>query len=308
MILMPFLTQNQLLNIMKSLSFSPEKELGQCFLVNKHICQKMIEFLEFNSKENRVMEIGSGFGAFSDLILDFSKELYLVENSKICARYLEKYYQKLGSTSRIEKRQIDFLTNIPRKTRITIIEADILDIPWPGINYIVANLPFKITFSFLIKLIENWDYINVVLIIQKEVIKTLEKKSGESGYGVLSVLSQLFFSINKTLDLKKNHFYPEPEVNSGIIQLKPTNRLISTNNEYLTSHSRKAFVEFTQTLFKYKNRNFDNALKSIEKNNPSFINEFSNLKSVIIQKSLSKIHIKNVNPYDVFQLFQESWT
>ena len=140
---MPFYTEHQLKALAIQQKFNFSKEMGQCFLVNLRICNLMLQSLQINSKKDNILEIGPGFGAFSHLLAKKGKCLYLVEFSPVCSKFLEKDFLSLNySTSHLEGRQIRYLGKIPQKTHITIIQADILNIPWPSVDKIISNLHF----------------------------------------------------------------------------------------------------------------------------------------------------------------------
>ena len=146
---------HDLKQLARKLRFTFDKSAGQCFLVNPNVCTQMVAMLEIDPNSDKILEIGPGFGAFSYLIAESVREFYMIELSPVVSKYLETTFRLSYPTSRITSRNIQYLQKIPQKTRITIIEGDVLLLPWPKVNKIISNLPFSITFPFLVQLIRQ---------------------------------------------------------------------------------------------------------------------------------------------------------
>ncbi len=303
---MPYFTRNSFIQLLKQLNFHPNKEKGQCFLIDNKVCRKMVDLLNLENKLNRILEIGPGFGAFSDYIAENITEFYLIEQDPICTKFLEQNFRKKYTTFWLESRNISYLGNIPQKKGITIIQADILSIPWPKCDYIIGNLPFSITYPFIIKMVENWEYKSGVLILQSDLMKILQASSGKPGYGVLSVLFQLFFRISEVVFLESSSFYPVPDVKSVILQIQPKATLSSNSPEFISSKMRKEFIFFIEALFRMKTKLFRNILSALRKN-ISFMEKFSNIERVISNRVLDETPVRLLDSAVLYDIFLETW-
>ena len=87
------LNPNQTHTILNALGHSPNKKLGQNFLIDGNIVRKSIELADI-SKNEAVVEIGPGLGTLSKAILSTGAQVYAVEKDPSLANYLEKLYPK----------------------------------------------------------------------------------------------------------------------------------------------------------------------------------------------------------------------
>ncbi len=190
---------------MDSNLYKPIKDLGQNFLLDKHIAQNMIENLDVRSGDT-IVEIGAGLGAVTkELVnkcIDESIKLYAVE---VDQRFLPKLENM-------------FLDNF----NVHIIPADILE--WlptfkpTGRFKIIGSLPYYITSPIIHKILDNEERAHtVVILIQKEVAKRIAAKAPDSTY--LSVVTQTFYDVFYLETVDKSLFDPVPQVDGGIIKL-----------------------------------------------------------------------------------------
>ncbi|MHA1585179.1 MAG: rRNA adenine N-6-methyltransferase family protein, partial [Promethearchaeota archaeon] len=214
-------------------------------------------------------------------------------------------------TNRITERELEYLGRIPEKKNISvmIIEGDALKIPFPKVNKIISNLPFEISYEFLLRLLEYGDFKKSVLILQKEVVETLLKDARMHGYGLLSVIAGLYWNISIEKQLRSSDFFPSPEVDTEIISIK----FKPQSEQYF--EKRSDFILFLRGIMRYKNKILRNAVKlwlkheKVAKNTvdySKFIQIFPNLKALQTNSdynSFSDIPVRQITPSRLFDLF-----
>ena len=150
----------------------PKKSLGQNFLIDKNIVNKIISLK--NIKNQNILEIGPGRGALTEKILEKKpKTLTLIEKDFKLYEILKKKYQD--------------------NNKVKLLNSDILKIDLEKIinikSIIFGNLPYNISSQILVKLIKfkNWPpkFTDLILMFQKEVA---EKITGKS-FGRLSIIT-----------------------------------------------------------------------------------------------------------------------
>ena len=161
----------------------PKKSLGQNFLIDKNILEKIVSII--NIKNKSILEIGPGTGNLTSYILKSDpKKLFVVEKDKKLAIFLKKKFED----------------------KITIINDDILKIDEKNLyeeNLIVfGNLPYNISTEILAKWILNLNDKNfwfdfLILMFQKEVADRIISKFNSSKYGRLSILANWKLNIDK---------------------------------------------------------------------------------------------------------------
>ncbi len=181
----------------------PSKKLGQNFLQDPAILEKIVRIAEVNESDT-VLEIGPGLGSLTRHLAASAKEVITVE---------------------IDKKIIPALrASLADYTNTKIIEADILDIiPSEIINapsyLVVANIPYYITSAILRHLLENNPRPSrMVLTIQKEVAERICASKGKLSLLALSV--HVFGQPEIAGKIPAGAFYPPPKVDSAVIRIK----------------------------------------------------------------------------------------
>jgi len=154
------------------------------------------------------MEIGGGFGALTDVLVDRHKGLYVLEpDPRLYGYLLERFWGKEGIV--IEKK--DFL-------KVFFHEYG----RGPNEKFrIIGNLPYAVTSPILLHLIDQRDFIQeAVVTVQKEVAERLTAKPKTKAYGSLSCFLQCFTSCESLFQIPKTAFYPRPKVDSTVVRLR----------------------------------------------------------------------------------------
>lgn len=210
--------------------FSQKKSLGQHFLKNKDILDKISKLENFERK--LILEIGPGKGALTKILLKQNpKKLIAVEKDKELDFILKKIQDEY-----------------PEK--LEVIYQDALKFNLDKINSnkinLVANLPYNIATTLIIQwLLFVNKFESILVMVQKEVADRLIAKVSNKHYSRTSILVQLHFTVEKIFDVSPENFYPKPKVMSSIIKLIPKKRLnFNYNNldetlKICFSHRRK---------------------------------------------------------------------
>jgi len=198
------LTKSELKSLWTKTGFTPLKRLGQNFLIDKNIKDKIVNSLDINSKDV-VLEIGPGFGELTTSLADKAKKVIAIEKDKKIVKILK------------EK---SFLPN-----NVDVIESDFLDADIKKIFsrrkiVIYGNLPYNITSPVLEKIFKNIDYVkDIYLVIQKEVADRIVAKPGTKEIGRISLFAQYYSEPKKIFTIKKDSFFPVPKVESVLLRL-----------------------------------------------------------------------------------------
>lgn len=179
------------------------KKLGQNFLVDKNIADKIINSADLKRDEN-VIEIGPGLGMLTERILKKVDHLTVIEiDNRIVDILNEKFVNKIN------------------ENRLKIIHADALKVDWLQFEdpfVVISNLPYQISTPILFLLQDLGARIDrMVLMLQQEVGDRIVSSPGSKVYGTLSVLFQKDFLINRLFKVSPTVFKPEPEVMSGVL-------------------------------------------------------------------------------------------
>ncbi|OGM98680.1 MAG: ribosomal RNA small subunit methyltransferase A [Candidatus Yanofskybacteria bacterium RIFCSPHIGHO2_01_FULL_41_27] len=224
----------------------PKKSLGQNFLVNQGVLNKIIVAAEIK-KDDIILEVGPGTGNLTKKLASAAKEVIAVEK---------------------DGRLIDQLkTKFSENGNVKIIEGDILEFNpeayslKSGEYKIVANIPYYITSHFLRIIFESagWRMAQpklIVLMIQKEVAQRIMAKPPHMN---LLALSVQFYAEPKIISsVSRGSFQPMPKVDSAIIKLetRDTRHETREKQEKLFEIIRAGFSEKRKQLIGNLAKNF----------------------------------------------------
>lgn len=218
-----------------------KKHLGQHFLTDKNIAEKIVNSLQTTNQYNQVLEVGPGMGILSDFLLAKPEfETYLIDIDAESYEFLKKKYSNLGERLiNGDFLELDFATVFPSKFAI------------------IGNFPYNISSQILFKVLDNRNQvIELVGMFQKEVAKRCAERPGSKEYGILSVFLQAYYKVEYLFTVKPGVFNPPPKVNSAVIRL-------SRNEVETLDCDEKLFWQIVKAGFNQRRKTLRNALASV---------------------------------------------
>ena len=229
-----------------------KKSLGQNFLIDHNILKKITELISLENKF--ILEVGPGTGNLTSYILKKKpKKLFVIEKDKNLASNLAHNF----------------------KEKIEIVNKDILEVDEKKINIekliVFGNLPYNISTEILCKWVLNLDnnnffFICLILMFQKEVADRIISDFNTSKYGRLSIISNWKLDVEKICDVKPSSFLPKPKVDSSLLLFKPKKNFCEINNpKNLEKITRVFFNQRRKMIKKPFNQLFNGDLEIIQK-------------------------------------------
>ena len=224
--------------ILKRYNIKADKSLGQNFLISDEVVDGIVESANIE-KEDIVIEIGPGLGVLTNLLLQKSNNVIAVE---------------------LDPRMVSILKDrFKEKDNFTIIHEDILKVDLAKIINerkssnsrvkVVANLPYYISTPIIMKLLENNEIIDeIIVMVQKEVGDRLTAKTGERLAGAITYAVSYYSNASKVINVPKESFIPSPKVESVVIKLELKKNLQEENKELLFKIIKSAFAQRRKTL------------------------------------------------------------
>jgi 16S rRNA (adenine1518-N6/adenine1519-N6)-dimethyltransferase len=218
----------------------PKKHLGQHFLTDTNVAEKIVKQLSPDTKS--LIEIGPGTGVLTKIILEKNiPDFYVIDIDRESIEYLNKNYPELKDN---------------------IISADFLNFNLSDIFTnefsILGNFPYNISSQILFKVLDYRKQVTeVVGMFQKEVAERIASPPGNKTYGILSVLIQAFYDIEYLFTVSEGVFFPPPKVKSAVIRLK-------RNNTKNLGCSEKLFFEVVKLGFGQRRKTLRNCLKKFQ--------------------------------------------
>lgn len=250
-----------------------KKSYGQHFLRHDKVAQNIALLISPQYKNSQVLEVGPGRGKLTQFLIKNHSALTVVEADRDMVDYLQQAYAN-----------VDF----------DIIAADFLQVPLTDIIkeecVLIGNFPYNISTQIVFKLLEHRNiFPEMIGMFQKEVADRILAVPGSKIYGILSVLTQAYYSGKKEMKLSPGHFNPPPKVDSAVIKI---NRL--ENPRVINSYENLKKV--VKTGFNQRRKMLRNSMKefivSEEQRNHSLmrkrpealsVEEFDELTSLLIK-------------------------
>ena len=214
--------------ILGRLGMRADKRLGQHFLIDDRIARRQVEFAGIKRSET-VLEIGPGLGVLTRLLLGKTGNVVAVEKDRRFCRYLENELPGLR-----------------------IIEGDAVKVDLPRYDVVVANLPYQISSPITFKLLER-KFDRAILMFQKEFAERMVAGQGKEGYSRLSVHVYYRSKAEIVEGVPRSAFYPQPEVESAVVSLKPRSPPFKVADEAL-------FNRLVDGLFQHRRKTIENGI------------------------------------------------
>ena len=197
--------------IMKKYKIKANKSLGQNFLINQNVVDKIVESSNI-SKEDLVIEIGPGLGTLTKELLEKAGKVICIELDKKMIKILLDRFSLYDNFEIVHE---DIL-----KVRLNKIIKEEKEKNGFKTAKIVANLPYYITTPIIMKLLEDrLDLESITVMVQKEVADRLIAIPGEKETGAITYSVYYYATSEGILEVPNDSFIPEPEVNSKVIKL-----------------------------------------------------------------------------------------
>jgi 16S rRNA (adenine1518-N6/adenine1519-N6)-dimethyltransferase len=263
--------KHKILNRLRDIEGSPKRSLGQNFLVSSYIIEKIVDWVQ-SKKISYWIELGPGLGSLTDrLLAKIDCDGELIELDRKLVHYWKSRNLKV---TEIDALKLDWnLLNLPKDT------------------ILVSNLPYQISASIVIdRSFSPKTITEMVLMFQKEVAQRITSEPNLKSYGLLSVIAQLHWNIERVVDVGPQCFYPAPNVHSRVLSFR-----------------RKPDIEIDSKFLSFVKSGFSYRRKLLKKNLTMAYTDLS-LKKVI--ESLEEMGFKetaraeNLSPEDFLELYE----
>jgi len=234
-------TPQATLNVIKKFGLRLEKSLGQHFLVDQNILNKVVD-AAYLSGEDVVVEVGPGIGTLTQALAERSGTVIAIELDRKLKPVLDYTLEEYDNV---------------RVVFADALSADLRSLP-NGLqtpNKLVSNLPYQVATPILATYLDKFEELLLyVAMVQKEVADRIVAKPGTSDYGSFSVKAQFYCDVDRVATISKNVFIPPPEVSSAVVRLK---RLPEPRVEV---KSKELFFKVVKAAFWQRRKTMKNAL------------------------------------------------
>ena len=189
---------------MREFGVRPKRELGQNFLIDSNILGVIARAAALE-RDDVALEIGGGLGVLSEYLAPRVAHVHVVEIDGTLEPALRDALDPFDNAT----------LHLADAMRLDLRALD------PAPTTVVANLPYGIAASAILRTIEELDGVRRwVGMVQKEVGERLAAAPGTSAYGLPSVLAQLACDVQVLRPVSRAVFAPVPNVDSVLVGLR----------------------------------------------------------------------------------------
>jgi len=197
----------------KKHGFQLTKSLGQNFLTDKNIIDRIIEKSDI-TKQDLVIEVGPGIGVLTAAAAEAAGKVVAIEIDRNLLPVLRETLAEYDNVEIINKDVLktDFHEILEQNREIGGQKIE-------GVK-ILGNLPYYITTPIIMKILEDKvPADSITIMLQKEVADRIKAGPGTKTYGALSVAVQYYCTVVHVANAPKEIFVPQPKVDSTVIRL-----------------------------------------------------------------------------------------
>ncbi|MDO5585708.1 MAG: 16S rRNA (adenine(1518)-N(6)/adenine(1519)-N(6))-dimethyltransferase RsmA [Clostridia bacterium] len=247
--------------------FNFSKTLGQNFLIDKNVLNKIVSASELN-ENSCVLEIGPGAGTLTRRLAETGARCTAIEIDKALLPILGETLAGFDNFNLINS---DILKVDLKK----LIKDEFDNKPF----HVIANLPYYITTPIIMQILESrLPVVSMTLMVQKEVADRMCATCGSKEYGALSVAVQ-YYTIPTVICRAEPHcFIPQPKVASSVVHLK-----VSATPTVTVSDEKKFFA-IVKSSFGQRRKTLLNALSK----SPYFSANKDSVRSALVQMGVDE--------------------
>ncbi len=217
--------------LMASAGVIPKKSKGQNFLIDDRVADRIVGYGGI-TPDDRVLEVGPGFGVLTDRLVDMAGHLTCIELDTKLAHYIRTTYDG----------------------RLDLLEGDAVKVPFPQFDVFVSNLPYSVSTPIIFKLLEQ-DFRTAVVMVQKEFADRMVADVGSPDYSRLTV--NLFYHADCEImePVPASRFDPRPKVDSAVVKITPRPAPFEVMDE-------RTFFKVTEACFNHRRKKIGTALRN----------------------------------------------
>lgn len=230
-------TPSATISILKKFNLHLSKKLGQNFLVDRNVLDKIIQASQLKTRDV-VIEVGSGIGTLTQALAERARLVLAIEYDRT---FLEILEQTLKRFDNVEVIPADALK----------LDLDSLSSKYPQPDKMVSNLPYNIAAPLIARYLTCYPYLKyLVVMVQREIAERMTASPGSKSYSAFSLKVQYYSQPQVVSIVPRTVFIPPPQVDSAIVKLRrfKTPPAATRDTRHLFKVIEAAFAQRRKTI------------------------------------------------------------
>ena len=239
--------------------------LGQNFLVQDHVIEKIVQLAEVQSTDV-VVEVGPGLGTLTVALLDRARAVCSLEADSELEQILavtckephpDSFALVMGDALAITPQKLaDAYSALPAVTQSAVPVA-----PMP--TMFVSNLPYQVAATLILKFFQELPSLErAVVMVQAEVADRIAAKPSTKAYGAYTAKLSLFAQVTGRFEVGPGNFMPPPRVNSAVVRLDRTQARNPLTSKLLSEEELLHTMRVIDAAFAQRRKTIRNSMSA----------------------------------------------
>ena len=239
--------------------------LGQNFLVQDHIIEKIVQLAEVQPTDV-VVEVGPGLGTLTVALLDRARAVCSLEADSELEQVLavtckephpDSFALVMGDALAITPQKlVDAYSALP-----AVAQSAAPSVLMP--TKFVSNLPYQVAATLILKFFQELPSLErAVVMVQAEVADRIAAKPSTKAYGAYTAKLSLFAQVTGRFEVGPGNFMPPPRVNSAVVRLDRTQARNPLTSKLLSEEELLHTMRVIDAAFAQRRKTIRNSMSA----------------------------------------------
>lgn len=239
--------------------------LGQNFLVQDHIIEKIVQLVEVQPTDV-IVEVGPGLGTLTVALLDNARAVCSLEADSELEQVLavtckephpDSFALVMGDALAITPQKLaEAYSTLP-----TVAHDAATSAPMP--TKFVSNLPYQVAATLILKFFQELPSLErAVVMVQAEVADRIAAKPSTKAYGAYTAKLSLFAQVTGRFEVGPGNFMPPPRVNSAVVRLDRTQAKNPVSSKLLSEEELLHTMRVIDAAFAQRRKTIRNSMSA----------------------------------------------
>lgn len=239
--------------------------LGQNFLVQDHIIEKIVQLVEVQPTDV-IVEVGPGLGTLTVALLDNARAVCSLEADSELEQVLavtckephpDSFALVMGDALAITPQKLaEAYSTLP-----TVAHDAATSAPMP--TKFVSNLPYQVAATLILKFFQELSSLErAVVMVQAEVADRIAAKPSTKAYGAYTAKLSLFAQVTGRFEVGPGNFMPPPRVNSAVVRLDRTQARNPVTSKLLSEEELLHTMSVIDAAFAQRRKTIRNSMSA----------------------------------------------